>query len=143
MQTRRRIRGFERGRLDGLRIGLPIVRFHLVYLLLLHAYRLTRSQETHLPPDQAPLPLSPLLTHLRALGASLVPISIPSIPLCLPAYYVLACAEASSTLARFGGRWYGYESEQRVREDVRRAGFGREVRKRIIAGTWALTAGYA
>ncbi|KAJ9104462.1 hypothetical protein QFC21_001957 [Naganishia friedmannii] len=121
MQTRRRIRGLERGRLNGLRIGLPI--------------------ETHLPPDQTPLPLGPLLKHLQALGATLVPISIPTIPLCLPAYYVLACAEASSTLARFGGGWYGTDSERKAREEVRRAGFGREVRKRIIAGTWALTAG--
>ncbi|KAJ9114659.1 hypothetical protein QFC22_005535 [Naganishia vaughanmartiniae] len=98
------------------------------------------GMETHLPPDQTPLPLGPLLKHLQTLGATLVPISIPTIPLCLPAYYVLACAEASSTLARFGGGWYGSESNRTAREEVRSAGFGQEVRKRIIAGTWALTA---
>ncbi|KAJ9111417.1 hypothetical protein QFC19_001186 [Naganishia cerealis] len=125
-QARRRVPGLLNGRLDGLRIGLPI-----------------QVQETHLPPEHTPLPLGPLLAHLRSLGATLVPISIPTIPLCLPAYYVLACAEASSTLARFGGGWYGFESAKgSPRQDIRREGFGREVRKRIVAGTWALTAGY-
>ncbi|GHJ84824.1 hypothetical protein NliqN6_1226 [Naganishia liquefaciens] len=116
--ARRRIRGLERDRLDGLRIGLPI--------------------ETHLPAAQTPRHLSPLLTHLRSLGATLHPISIPSIPLSLPAYYVLACAEASSTLARFGGGWYGDQAGER--SEARRRGFGGEVRKRVVAGTHALTA---
>jgi aspartyl-tRNA(Asn)/glutamyl-tRNA(Gln) amidotransferase subunit A len=89
--------------------------------------------------------LTPLLRHLRDdLGATLVPISIPSITLSLPAYYVLACAEASSNLARYGGGWYGGSEEENLtnREDVRRWGFGEEVKKRILAGTHALTAEY-
>lgn len=133
--ARARIRGLERNRLDGLRIGLAIVRpllappwdsAHVPY------------QETHLPPSQTPRPLSPLLHHLHSLGATLHPISIPSIPLSLAAYYVLACAEASSTLARFGGGWYGDQAGER--SGARRRGFGKEVRKRILAGTHALTA---
>jgi aspartyl-tRNA(Asn)/glutamyl-tRNA(Gln) amidotransferase subunit A len=85
-----------------------------------------------------------LLKHLRdGLGASLVPVSIPSVTLSLPAYYVLACAEASSNLARYGGGWYGGKMEDHKvnREEVRRWGFGEEVRKRVLAGTHALTAG--
>lgn len=122
-ETMRNWVGIEDGRLDGVRIGLPI--------------------ETTLPPQLTPFDLTPLLRHLRDdLGATLVPISIPSITLSLPAYYVLACAEASSNLARFGGGWYGGSEEENLtnREDVRRWGFGEEVRKRILAGTHALTA---
>jgi aspartyl-tRNA(Asn)/glutamyl-tRNA(Gln) amidotransferase subunit A len=71
----------------------------------------------------------------------------------LPAYYVLASAEASSNLARYGGGWFGSRSEKQDQsrwqegesgEDRRRAtrtsGFGLEVKKRILAGTHALSA---
>jgi aspartyl-tRNA(Asn)/glutamyl-tRNA(Gln) amidotransferase subunit A len=67
----------------------------------------------------------------------------------LPAYYVLASAEASSNLGRFGGGWFGSSTEREIREDetgeqrrrrVRTEGFGREVKKRILAGTHALSA---
>lgn len=79
----------------------------------------------------------------------MVPISIPSVRLALPAYYVLASAEASSNLARFGGGWYGgsgdgaeaLEGAVDRRQETRRWGFGPEVKKRILAGTYALTAG--
>lgn len=100
---------------------------------------LTPLQETHLPASQTPLPLRPLLQHLTALGATVVPISLPGIRLSLPAYYVLACAEASSTLAKFGGGWFGRGSAEE-REVTRRDGWGGEVRKRVVAGAYALTA---
>ncbi|WVQ83819.1 hypothetical protein IAT38_005963 [Cryptococcus sp. DSM 104549] len=103
-----------------------------------------------LPSSLPPPPLA-LLTHLRSLGATTHPISLPSAPMALPAYYVLASAEAASNLARFGGGWWGGKgeveegkregesgAERRVR--VRSEGFGREVRKRILAGTYALSA---
>jgi aspartyl-tRNA(Asn)/glutamyl-tRNA(Gln) amidotransferase subunit A len=76
------------------------------------------------PPSRA------LLAHLRSLGISIQAVSIPSTAHALAAYYTIASAEASSSLARFGGGWWGREREL----------FGREVRKRILAGTWALTA---
>jgi aspartyl-tRNA(Asn)/glutamyl-tRNA(Gln) amidotransferase subunit A len=67
----------------------------------------------------------------------------------LPAYYVIAVAEASSNLARYDGLRYGFgekprpwESWNRFYSRVRRAGFGREVRKRIMLGSWVLSAGY-
>lgn len=67
----------------------------------------------------------------------------------LPAYYVLASAEASSNLARYGGGWFGAANEREVREGesgeerrrrIRTEGFGGEVKKRILAGTYALSA---
>jgi aspartyl-tRNA(Asn)/glutamyl-tRNA(Gln) amidotransferase subunit A len=106
-------------------------------------------QETRLDESLIPLNLNPILKHLKSLGATIIPISIPSIKLALPAYYVLACAEASSNLARFGGGWYGGRGDEEgsekpevdLREQTRAWGFGDEVRKRILAGTHALTAG--
>jgi len=106
-------------------------------------------QETCLEASLTPLDLGPILQHLRSLGATILPVSIPSIRLALPAYYVLACAEASSNLARYGGGWYGGNPESSEldqdainrRLETRRWGFGEEVKKRILAGTYALTAG--
>lgn len=73
---------------------------------------------------------------------------LPSYRLALPAYYVLACAEASSNLARYGGGWFGSEAEREARDEsgeerrrrIRTEGFGREVKKRLLAGTYALSA---
>jgi aspartyl-tRNA(Asn)/glutamyl-tRNA(Gln) amidotransferase subunit A len=108
--------------------------------------------QTHL---EAPhLQLHPaLLEHLQSHGATLHAVDMPSFSMALPAYYVLACAEAASNLGRFGGSWYGSTWEQDAeptdseaesgtarRRRIRTAGFGPEVRKRILAGTHALTA---
>jgi len=106
-------------------------------------------QETCLEKDLTPLDLAPFIRHLQSLGATILPISIPSVRLALPAYYVLACAEASSNLARYGGGWYGGQGGEPEgqsegfdrRQETRRWGFGQEVKKRILAGTYALTAG--
>jgi aspartyl-tRNA(Asn)/glutamyl-tRNA(Gln) amidotransferase subunit A len=81
------------------------------------------------------------------LGAKLVDISLPNVPLAIPAYYVIAPAEASSNLARFDGVRYGHAcTEPRSLEDLysrsRAEGFGAEVRRRILVGTYALSAGY-
>jgi aspartyl-tRNA(Asn)/glutamyl-tRNA(Gln) amidotransferase subunit A len=91
-----------------------------------------------------------LQAHLLFLGASIHTVSLPSLPKALSAYYVLACAEASSNLARYGGGWFGSaeekegamdgESGEERRRRVRSGGFGWEVRKRILAGTHALSA---
>ncbi|MEA4927510.1 MAG: Asp-tRNA(Asn)/Glu-tRNA(Gln) amidotransferase subunit GatA [Candidatus Limiplasma sp.] len=84
---------------------------------------------------------------LRALGAKVIETSVPSLPYALSAYYVLSSAEASSNLARFDGVRYGY----RVREYAdleelyrksREEGFGLEVKRRIMLGTFALSSGY-
>jgi aspartyl-tRNA(Asn)/glutamyl-tRNA(Gln) amidotransferase subunit A len=87
------------------------------------------------------------LERLRDLGAAYEEISTPSVEYALPAYYLIAPAEASSNLARYDGVRYGYRSPRG--EDVismfqatRDEGFGAEVKHRIMLGTYALSAGY-
>lgn len=85
---------------------------------------------------------------LKAQGAEIIPISLPHTQYALPTYYIIAPAEASSNLARYDGVRYGL----RVREDgdslddmyekTRAAGFGAEVKRRILIGTYVLSAGY-
>jgi aspartyl-tRNA(Asn)/glutamyl-tRNA(Gln) amidotransferase subunit A len=87
------------------------------------------------------------LAEYEKLGAALVDISLPNAALAIPAYYVIAPAEASSNLARFDGVRYGYRCDQpRSLEDLytrtRAEGFGAEVKRRILVGTYALSAGY-
>ncbi|MET8704043.1 Asp-tRNA(Asn)/Glu-tRNA(Gln) amidotransferase subunit GatA [Kitasatospora sp. NPDC058032] len=86
---------------------------------------------------------------LRELGAEVVEVSCPSFTLALPAYYLIAPSEASSNLARFDAMRYGLrvgDDGTRSAEDVtaltREAGFGAEVKRRIILGTYALSSGY-
>ena len=87
------------------------------------------------------------LRELEKLGASLVDIELPSASLAIPAYYVIAPAEASSNLARYDGVRYGYRCENPKSLDdlytrTRSEGFGAEVKRRILVGTYALSAGY-
>ena len=83
----------------------------------------------------------------RALGAEPVSVSMPSIDYALSAYYVISSAEASSNLARFDGVRYGYRCDDYSNIDElyrksRSEGFGSEVKKRIMLGTFALSSGY-
>jgi aspartyl-tRNA(Asn)/glutamyl-tRNA(Gln) amidotransferase subunit A len=87
------------------------------------------------------------LRELEKRGAELVDVSLPAINLSVPAYYVIAPAEASSNLARFDGVRYGYRCQDPVDlEDLykrsRSEGFGAEVKRRILVGTYALSEGY-
>ena len=83
---------------------------------------------------------------LRAAGAEIVDISLPHTKHALPAYYIVAPAEASSNLARYDGVRYGLRGPGRdiadMYEQTRRAGFGAEVRRRVMIGTYVLSAGY-
>lgn len=84
---------------------------------------------------------------LKALGHELVNVSLPNTAYAIPVYYVLAVAEASSNLARFDGARYGWRSEAAetvadVYNLTRGEGFGDEVRRRIMMGTYVLSAGY-
>ena len=83
---------------------------------------------------------------LKAAGASLKEISLPHTKYALPAYYIVAPAEASSNLARYDGVRYGLRVPARdivgMYEGTRAAGFGREVKRRIMIGTYVLSAGY-
>ncbi|MFD8594221.1 Asp-tRNA(Asn)/Glu-tRNA(Gln) amidotransferase subunit GatA [Kitasatospora sp. NPDC059646] len=86
---------------------------------------------------------------LRELGAEVVEVSCPSFTLALPAYYLIAPSECSSNLARFDAMRYGLRvgddgtrSAEQVTALTREAGFGDEVKRRIILGTYALSSGY-
>jgi aspartyl-tRNA(Asn)/glutamyl-tRNA(Gln) amidotransferase subunit A len=83
----------------------------------------------------------------RKLGAETVEISLPNTQLSIPVYYVLAPAEASSNLARFDGVRYGYRAPEYtdlldMYSKTRAQGFGDEVKRRIMIGTYVLSAGY-
>ncbi len=86
---------------------------------------------------------------LEDLGASYIELTLPSLKYSLPTYYVIAMSEASSNLARYDGVRYGYRIEKEKDKSMdqsfsesRRIGFGAEVRRRIMLGTYALSAGY-
>ena len=83
---------------------------------------------------------------LKAAGAELVEVSLPHTKYALPAYYIVAPAEASSNLARYDGVRYGLRVPGSditdMYERTRNAGFGAEVRRRIMIGTYVLSAGY-
>lgn len=114
--------------LDGLTVGLP---------------------EEYWSPALAPAVrerLDTVSALLEKAGASVVRISLPTTDLAIPAYYVTAPAEASSNLSRYDGVRYGQRREaEEIGAMVRRTrseGFGTEVKRRIMAGTFALSAGY-
>jgi aspartyl-tRNA(Asn)/glutamyl-tRNA(Gln) amidotransferase subunit A len=115
--------------LKGLRIGLP-----REYFAAGLAADVAQAIET-------------ALAEYRKLGAETVEISLPNSKLAVPVYYVLAPAEASSNLARFDGVRYGYRApEYTDLADMygksRAQGFGAEVKRRIMIGTYVLSAGY-
>lgn len=120
------------GPLSGLRIGVP---------------------QEYFPSDMDPhivQPVCRVLETLKARGASIVPVSLPSTRYALSAYYVISSTEASSNLARYDGIEYGTYIDPppgtdktktaKVYAHSRSAGFGKEVQKRILLGTYALTA---
>ena len=84
---------------------------------------------------------------LEKQGAQITEVSMPSLKYALPAYYVISSAEASSNLARFDGVKYGYRSTNgasvdEIYKNSRSEGFGAEVKRRIMLGSFALSAGY-
>ena len=87
------------------------------------------------------------LAQLRAMGAKTVAVDLPNSEVGIPCYYVLAPAEASSNLARFDGVRYGYRAADYadltdMYEKTRAEGFGAEVKRRIMIGTFVLSSGY-
>lgn len=115
--------------LDGLRVGLPVEFFG-----------------AGLAPDVLKA-VNSAVEKLRSLGATTVDVSLPDTELAIPAYYVIAPAEASSNLSRFDGVRYGFRAEQYsdlndMYEKTRAQGFGDEVRRRILVGAFVLSHGY-
>jgi aspartyl-tRNA(Asn)/glutamyl-tRNA(Gln) amidotransferase subunit A len=86
------------------------------------------------------------LDRFRELGAELVPVSLPHTKYALATYYITAPAEASANLARFDGVRYGFSKDagslREMYEQTRGEGFGSEVKRRIMLGTYALSSGY-
>ena len=86
------------------------------------------------------------LKHIEDLGGTLVEVSLPHSDHGISAYYVIAPAEASANLARFDGVRYGLRAEagdlSSLYEETRAEGFGDEVKRRIMLGTYALSSGY-
>ena len=91
--------------------------------------------------------LQKALQHFQSLGAQIVPFDLPILKYALPVYYILACAEASSNLGRYDGIRYGYRTAHyNGTHDMicktRSEGFGAEVQRRILLGTYVLSSGY-
>jgi aspartyl-tRNA(Asn)/glutamyl-tRNA(Gln) amidotransferase subunit A len=116
-------------RLDGLKIGLPKEFFG-----------------EGLSSDVASV-IDAALDEYRKLGAEIVEVTMPNLKLAIPAYYVIAPAECSANLSRFDGVRFGFRCENPadltdLYTRSRGEGFGREVKRRILMGTYALSAGY-
>jgi len=114
--------------LKGLRIGIP------------REYRVDGM------PDEIEALWQQGIAWMRDAGAQIVDISLPHTKYALPAYYIVAPAEASSNLARYDGVRYGLRVPGKdiveMYENSRAAGFGREVKRRVMIGTYVLSAGY-
>jgi len=87
------------------------------------------------------------LKEYQARGAKLVDVSLPHSPYALAAYYIVAPAEASSNLARYDGMHYGHRTKEKAEliatyAKTRSEGFGKEVQRRILIGTYVLSSGY-
>ena len=97
--------------------------------------------------DEVKTAVKNAVEKFKALGAEVSECSLPATDYALPTYYIVACAEASSNLARFDGIRYGYrtsnyESLDDIYKNSRSEGFGEEVKRRIILGTYVLSSGY-
>lgn len=104
---------------------------------------------SHQLQPEVKLSMDNLISRLTELGAECVSCEMPLLDESIPAYYLIATAEASANLARYDGVQYGYRSASGEFEDLidfysknRSEGFGREVRQRIMLGTFALSSGY-
>jgi aspartyl-tRNA(Asn)/glutamyl-tRNA(Gln) amidotransferase subunit A len=121
-----------RGTLDGLRIGLPQEYFDVQGL---------DSEVRNCVEEK--------LATLKALGAQLIPVSLPHTKYAIATYYLIATSEASSNLSRYDGVHFGHRSpnfHEGTLDELysmnRGEGFGKEVKLRILLGTYALSAGY-
>lgn len=87
------------------------------------------------------------ISVLKDKGAEIVDVSLPHTEYCVATYYLIASSEASSNLARYDGALYGYRTEDAgslidMYKETRSSGFGAEVKRRILIGTYALSSGY-
>ena len=92
-------------------------------------------------------PIDAAISRYERAGAQIVRVKLPTLKTALPVYYIIACAEASSNLGRYDGIRYGFRAENYSGVDdmvikTRTQGFGKEVKKRIMLGTYVLSSGY-
>jgi len=117
-----------RPELNGLRLGLP------------------REYFTDGMQSEVKKAVRTAVRQLESLGAKIEEVSLPHTEYAIPTYYLIATAEASSNLARYDGLRYGVRAEgdglRETYQHTREAGFGTEVKRRIMLGTYALSAGY-
>jgi aspartyl-tRNA(Asn)/glutamyl-tRNA(Gln) amidotransferase subunit A len=97
--------------------------------------------------DEVRKPIQAAIKKLEAAGATIVEISLPSLPMALAVYYILCPAEVSSNLSRYDGQRYGYAAKDAKTMDEsytgsRGRGFGKEAKRRIMTGTYVLSSGY-
>jgi aspartyl-tRNA(Asn)/glutamyl-tRNA(Gln) amidotransferase subunit A len=134
--------------LDSTSVDTPVPDYTALLGLPLEGLKIGLLREFFdgLEPRNAAL-IHDALKVYTALGAATVEVSLPHLPLSVPTYYVVAPAECSSNLSRFDGVRFGYRCEQpRDLADLykrsRGEGFGAEVKRRIMTGTYVLSAGY-
>jgi aspartyl-tRNA(Asn)/glutamyl-tRNA(Gln) amidotransferase subunit A len=97
--------------------------------------------------DEVRLSVESAIDRMRECGAELAEVSLPHTEYAIPVYYIVANAEASANLARYDGVKYGYRvpdatDTMTMYEKTKRHGFGQEVKRRIMLGTYALSSGY-
>jgi aspartyl-tRNA(Asn)/glutamyl-tRNA(Gln) amidotransferase subunit A len=133
---------------DATSVNLPVPDYEAAITGDIRGMRIGVPKEYRL--DGMPGDIDALWTRgadwLRSRGAEISEVSLPHTRYALPAYYIVAPAEASSNLARYDGVRYGLreagEEVTAMYENTRAKGFGREVRRRIMIGTYVLSAGY-
>lgn len=134
--------------LDATTLDLPVPAYSLPTEPDLKRLRIGVPQEYFIRGMQAEVEqaVRAAIGQLQALGAEVIPISLPHTEYALPVYYLIAPAEASANLARFDGIRYGLsvqaDSLWEIYRRTRGQGFGPEVKRRIMLGTYALSAGY-
>jgi aspartyl-tRNA(Asn)/glutamyl-tRNA(Gln) amidotransferase subunit A len=133
---------------DATSMNIPVPAIHLDSNTDLRGVRIGVPTEYFIAGIQADVEknVRTAIQHFESLGAQIVEISLPHTEYALPVYYLIATAEASANLARFDGVRYGYSAEaaslwERFKQS-RGRGFGSEVKRRIMLGTYALSAGY-
>ncbi len=134
--------------LDATSLDLPVPAYTLPIEPDLKGLRIGVPQEYFIPGMQPEVEqtVRAAIAQMQALGAEVIPVSLPHTEYALPVYYLIAPAEASANLARFDGIRYGLSVESdallEVYRRTRGQGFGPEVKRRIMLGTYALSAGY-
>ena len=134
---------------DSTSVNLPVPDYTATLTQGVHGLRIGIPKEYFVEGMQPEVELAvqASITELTALGARPVPISLPHTEYAVATYYIIATAEASSNLARYDGVRYGHRAVHSdglngMYEQTRAEGFGPEVKRRILLGTYVLSAGY-